>query len=305
MPIVDRATYEERLEQLAALAGRPRHVEELSGGLTNLNLKVTTPDGTYVARCGRSDTELLGIDREAEHLNSVAAASTGVGAPVVEYRPDLRIMLIGWLEGTTCTDDDLARPDVLHRFAAAARRLHEGPRFVGEFHMPDRQARFRRVVDERGFAFPAHYDDHAGAFARAVAALASDPVPTKPCNNDLLAGNVVDDGTRVHLIDYEYSGNNDPFFELGNTCTECGLSDDALEDLVTCYLGRPDARLVARTRLQAVVSQYGWALWGYIQAGSSPLDFDFTGWGDERLDGAAAAFTSDGYTSLLDEVARA
>ncbi|MDO9379785.1 MAG: choline/ethanolamine kinase family protein [Nocardioidaceae bacterium] len=305
MPVVDRATYEERLEQLAALAGRSRHVEELSGGLTNLNLKVTTPDGVFVARCGRSDTELLGIDRDAEHHNSVAAASVGVGAPVVEYRPDLQIMLIGWLEGTTCTDADLRRPGVLPRVADAVRRLHEGPRFVNEFHMPDRQARFRRIVDEREFAFPSRYDDHADAFARAVAALASDPVPTKPCNNDLLADNLVDDGTRVHLIDYEYAGNNDPFFELGNTCTETGLPDDACEELVTCYLGRPDARMLARTRLQAVVSQYGWALWGYIQAASSPLDFDFTGWGDERLDGAAAAFTGDRYSLLLDEVARA
>ena len=101
-----------------------------------------------------------------------------------------------------------------------------------------------------------------------------------PCNNDLLAGNFVDDGEQVWLIDYEYSGNNDACFELGNTCTECDLDDDQVEALVAAYVGTADAEpTLARARLQALVSAYGWSLWGAIQAAASELDFDFDAWG--------------------------
>jgi thiamine kinase-like enzyme len=124
-----------------------------------------------------------------------------------------------------------------------------------------------------------------------------------PCNNDLLAGNLVDDGEKLWLIDYEYSGNNDPFFELGNTWTECGLDDDHLEELVTAYAGHQAPDLVARTRLQATVSRYGWSLWGYIQAATSDQDYDFHGWGQERFEGAVADFRSPAFDRLLDAAA--
>ena len=123
-----------------------------------------------------------------------------------------------------------------------------------------------------------------------------------PCNNDLLAGNFIDDGEKIWLIDYEYSGNNEPSFELGNTATECGFSPEQTEELTEAYYGpgRPDK--LARVKLQALVSQFGWSLWGYIQAAASPLDFDFTGWGDERFEGAVRGFRSPEFGGLLDTV---
>ena len=125
-----------------------------------------------------------------------------------------------------------------------------------------------------------------------------------PCNNDLLAGNFVDDGERLWLIDYEYSGNNDACFELGNTATECELDADQVEALTTAYFGRPLRHRIARVHLQSLVSQYGWALWGAIQASASSLDFDFDAWGRERFEKAAHTFTSPAFERLLEEVQR-
>ena len=88
---------------------------------------------------------------------------------------------------------------------------------------------------------------------------------TVPCNNDLLAGNFIEDGDKVWLIDYEYSGNNDPCFELGNVWSECGLSTEQLDELVTGYYGRRLRHKIARARLQGIVGKYGWTLWGCIQ----------------------------------------
>jgi thiamine kinase-like enzyme len=290
-------------DQMPLLAGRPRTLEDLSGGLTNRNVKVTTPDGVYVARCVDTAANLLGIDRDHEYHNSCAAERAGVGAPVLDYRPDLGVLLLGYLQARTLCNSDFQRPGTIARAAAACRALHAGPPFVNRFDMFERQPAYLAVTQHHGFAVPVGYLDHAEAFDAARRVLTATAGPLVPCNNDLLAANFLDDGERLRLIDYEYSGTNDPCFELGNIAGECGLSDDQLDELVTAYHGRPRPAKTARARLQNTVARYGWTLWGCIQNGSSTVEFDYWSWAMERYDAAAAAFTDDGYGRLLDAVA--
>jgi thiamine kinase-like enzyme len=292
------------LDRIPVLQGVRREVTDLDGGLTNRNVRVTTRDHDLVVRVFRGDAEQLGIDRDAEHHNSLAAAEAGVGAPVIDYRPDLGVLVIGYLQGTTLENASFGDPAVVARAADACHRLHAGPRFSGDFDMFRRQATYRRTVEEHGYRLFTGYDEHAEAWRRVQAALAVRAGATVPCNNDLLAGNFVDDGERIWLIDYEYSGNNDPCFELGNTATECDLEPEQVEALTIAYVGRPVRHLLARVRLQSLVSEYGWSLWGAIQAGASSIDFDFTAWGQERFDKAARTFTSPTFDRLLEEVVR-
>ena len=289
------------LDQVPALAGSPRTVEELSGGLTNQNLKVVTATGEYVVRLARSDSSLLGIDRDAESYNTKAAEASGAGAPFVDYRPDLGALVIGYVGGHSYVNEDLRAPGALPRLAAVMRMLHGGPRFSTEFDMFVRQPTYLRTCVSRGFPIPDDYVSYGEDFLRIQGAVASRPLPTVPCNNDLLAGNIVDDGERLWLIDYDYAGNNDAYFELGNSWTECGLDDDHLAELVTAYVGHEDPALIARARLQATVSRYGWSLWGFIQAASNEEDdFDFYGWGQERFDKAVADFRSPQFDTWLE-----
>ncbi len=296
------------LDRLAILAGRSWHASDLPGGLTNHNVRVTTDDDgpplDLVVRCSSSDAGLLGIDRDAEHANSSRAAAAGVGAPVVEYRPDLAMLVIGYLPGKALVDEDFGDPGVMSRAADACRRLHAGPRFVDDFDMFARQAGYLASVRERGFPLPATYDDHADAWSDVRRALAAAPRPTVPCNNDLLAANFIDDGQRVWLIDYEYSGNNDACFELGNTSTECSFTPEQTEAWTEAYFGELRPADLARVRLQALCSQYGWSLWGFIQAASSPIDYDFYSWGMERFDKAEATFRGPELAQLLEDVTR-
>jgi thiamine kinase-like enzyme len=290
------------LDQVPRLSRRVL-VEELSGGLTNRNYRVVTPDGDYVVRWSGSDATLLGIDRDAEHANTRAAFEAGVGAQVHDYRPDLGVLVIGYLTGASLENASFADPGVLERAAVACRRLHAGPRFVDEFDMFARQAAYLRTVQEQRFPLPSEYGDHADAWAAVQRAVAARPRVTVPCNNDLLAGNFIDDGDQVWLIDYEYSGNNDVSFELGNTCTECEFPPERVDAYAEAYYGAPTRGDVARVRLGALRSEYGWALWGFIQAASRPLDFDFHDWGMHRFEKAARTFTSDGFDRLLEEAA--
>jgi thiamine kinase-like enzyme len=292
----------EVLARVPSLAGQPRTITELPGGLTNRNYKVTTPDGAFVARIWSPGGDLLAINRDHEYQNSVIAAAAGVGAPVIEYRPQDCVLVLGFVEGRTLSDEDVRAPRNIGRIARAVRQLHQARRFVNDFDMFEIQPRYLRAARSAGMAVPAGYDDLAPAFEAARQALAVAPEGTVPCNNDLLAANFIDDGERIALIDYEYSGNNDPCFELGNIAGECGLTADGLAGLVTAYYGRPRRSRIARAQLFGLVSRYGWTLWGAIQHATSPLEFDFWSWAMERFEGAAAGFTSQDLARLLSDV---
>ena len=292
-------------DRIAVLRGRPVEVEELTGGLTNRNFKVTAGDEAYVVRISGPGSGALAIDRDHEYRNSVVAAECGVGAPVVEYLPEHSSLVIGFIEGHTFTDAEFARPGVVERVAEACRRLHSGARFVNDFDMFEIQAGYLRLVRDRGFRLPADYLEFVGDVERIRAAMAVRAEPTVACNNDLLAGNFIDDGTRIRLIDYEYAGNNDACFELGNIWSECHLDDAQLEQLVAAYYGRHLVNRVARARLQGLMSQYGWTLWASIQEATSDIEFDFWTWGLEKYERAVATFRGRGLDRLIEDVQRA
>ena len=210
------AAIDDLLDRVPALTGRPRTVRELPGGLTNRNYHVITPDGGYVARVWSAGSELLAIDRDCEYRNSVTAAQAGAGAPVIDYRPGDGILVIGYIDGVTFTNEDVAKPGNLTRIADAVRTLHAGGRFGNDFNMFEIQARYAGVTADAGMRIPDGYHGLRPQFEAMRAALAVRDEGTVPCNNDLLAANFIDDGQKIWLIDYEYAGNNDACFELGN-----------------------------------------------------------------------------------------
>ena len=297
--MAEDTSLEQVLELVPELAGDDRGVEELEGGLTNVNCKVTVGDRSFVVRRWSDDGALLSIDRDNEHENSVKAAAAGVGAPVVAYLPEQRALVIEFLEGRTLSAGDLRGGFPLERVAEACRRLHSAEAFRDDFDMFATQRTYLELVTERGFRLPDRYREFEPQVAAVEAALRAAPEPPVPCNNDLLAENFIDDGDDLWLIDYEYSGNNEASFELGNIWSESGLSDEQLEQLVAAYWGEPSAPKVARARLWGLMSKYGWTLWASIQDGVSSIDFDFWSWGMEKYDRAVAEFEGPEFDELL------
>jgi thiamine kinase-like enzyme len=291
------------LESLPSLAGRGRRLRLLTGGLTNRNYQVTTDDGEkYVARFSSVKSTLLAIDREAEYHNSQVAAAAGVGPDVVEFAPDAGVLLVKWIEGRTFQDADLDDEGALSRVAEICRRLHGATPFVGEFDMFAIQRRYLAIVQEFGFRLPDDYLSFVPQVRAIEHALRVTAGPSVPCHNDLLAANVMDDGERLWLIDFEYSGNGDPCFELGNLWSEAALSLDRLEHLVTSYFGAPSAVQTARARLFGLMAKYGWTLWASIQDSVSDVDFDFWEWGMAKYARACAEFRSPDLEQLITTV---
>jgi thiamine kinase-like enzyme len=279
-------------------------VEPLAGGLTNVNYKVVSPRGTFVVRVSGKDTGLLAIDRENEAHNTRCAAETGVGAPFVAWVPAEDALVLEFLVGEVMSPEKLRRGDRLPAVARACRRLHGGARFSAYFDMFEIQRRYLGVVQERGFRLPDRYLEFEPQVRALEAAMRARPEQTVPCNNDLLAENFIDCEGELRLIDYEYSGNNEPSFELGNVWSESNLTLEQLELLVSEYYGEPLVNKVARCRVWGLMSKYGWTLWGSIQDGVSELDFDFWGWAMEKYERAVAEFDSPDFERLLDDVRR-
>jgi thiamine kinase-like enzyme len=291
------------LETVPELRNR-RSISELAGGLTNTNYKVETDGGAFVVRVSSKDAGLLAIDRENEYLNSVAAAEAGVGAAVVAYLPEQSILVLEFIEGTTQTAEDLRRGDKLDLAAEACRQLHGARRFRDDFNMFEIQRGYLKLVEERGFRLPDRYFEFEPQVRAIEEAMALRDEGTVPCNNDLLAENFIDVGGAFRLIDYEYSGNNDACFELGNVWSESNLSLEQLDELVAHYYRRRLRNKVARARLWGMMSKYGWTLWASIQDGVSEIDFDFWEWGMEKYERAVSEFDGPEFERLLDDVQR-
>ena len=291
--------YDNLLDKVSRLQNRIA-VTELSGGLTNRNLKVSTASGDYVARISSNKSSLLAIDRRSEYENSKIAAGIGVGAPVFDYLPDFGLLVIGYIPGKTYSEIDVSNN--LGRIASTCKLLHKADPFTRDFDMFAIQENYQKLVTESGFRFPEGYHKYANQISRMKTALAVLDEGRVPCNNDLLPANFIDDGEKLWLIDYESSGNNDACFELGNIWSEAKLPLAALEELVTAYYGGSRPEKLARAWLFALLAKYGWTLWASIQSSVSEIDFDFWQWGLEKFDDVEESFASSKFEQALIQV---
>ncbi|HEX3906953.1 MAG TPA: phosphotransferase [Mycobacteriales bacterium] len=297
-PVIDDV-----VRRVPELSAGPVHASALPGGLTNHNFKVVTASGRQaVIRLSSPQGELLAIDRDVEYANSLAAAAAGVAPGVLGYLPDLGALVIDWIEGRTLAAADLDDAATVARVADTCRRLHAGPRFAADFDMVALQRRYLDLVVSEGYRLPPTYLDLMPQITAIGEALRARTLPTVPCHNDLLPANLMDDGEQIWFVDFEYSGNGDPCFELGNMWSETEFPADRLDGIVEAYFGRASRAMVARARLFGLLANYGWTLWASIQTATSAVDFDFWTWGMGKFDRAAAELGGPDMTRLIRDV---
>jgi thiamine kinase-like enzyme len=277
MPIID-----EVVAKIQDWQGKNISIQPLSGGLTNANYKVDVDGIPYFVRVPGQSTELLAIDRANEYHNSKAAAEANVGPKVLYHLPEYSVMVLEFLTGKTMSKESLSADGMPTRMAKVIKKLHGGPRFLTDFNMFRLTEYYLKICAERGIRIPDGYHDRMPIVARIEQAMNIKPLATVPCNNDLLAENYIDDGKHLWLIDYEYSGNNDPTFELGNTCQEMQFNEEQIREVCAAYFGEVTSSMIARMKLNMIMSDVGWGLWAAIQENISKIEFDFWGWAIER-----------------------
>jgi thiamine kinase-like enzyme len=296
------------LGRLPELAGRDVTLTPLSGGITNRNYLVTPGDGhdRYVIRLAGNDTHLLGISREVEYAATVAAAGVGVGPEVLAFVRPEGYLVTRFIDGVELPMADAHTPAVLARVADSLRRFHDGPPIPGLF-IPLRIVEvYRALAVARGVRIPREYE-LAHAIARRIElALLSSPTELRPCHNDLLNANFIDDGERIRIVDWEYAGMGDVFFDLANFSVNHELLPDEDAALLEAYdrAAPPRVRL-ARLALMRVVSDFREAMWGVLQQGISTLDVDFVAYAGEHFERLLANASTRAFDVALREAAGA
>ena len=263
--------------------------EVLGGGITNHNLKVSRADGTYVLRITGQHTDLLGIDRAVELEATRAAAAVGVGPEVVQFVESEGWLVTRFVEGEIPPLERMREPETLRRVAATLRAVHSGPPVHGRFNAFRVVEDYRTAAFDQGAEMPSAY-----ASARQVARRIEHvrrAAPERPCHNDLLNANFIDDGHRLRIVDWEYAGMGDVFFDLANFSVNHELDEDGRDTLLEAYFGavRPADRRALE--LMRFMSDFREAMWGVVQTAVSKLDFDFASYADEhfaRLEHTAA-----------------
>ena len=295
------------LSRLPELAGRELRLTALSGGITNRNFLIAVRGGDerYVIRLAGNDTHLLGISREVEHAATVAAAGVGVGPEVVAFIRPEGYLVTRFIEGQPVSLEEVRQPVTLRRVADSIRRVHGGPAIPGLFVPLRIVEAYRALASERGVAIPPAYERAREAGRRIEAALLATPLEPRPCHNDLLNANFIDDGERIRIVDWEYAGMGDPYFDLGNFSINHELTPDADEVLLEAYAGEVSAPARARVALMRVVSDFREAMWGVLQQGISELDVDFVAYADEHFERLLANASGPGFERALTEAAHA
>jgi thiamine kinase-like enzyme len=294
------------MRRVPELADPELSLSPLSGGITNRNFLVRAAGRAerYVIRLAGNDTHLLGISREVEHAATVAAAGVGVGPEVVAFIRPEGYLVTRFIEGAPVSDAAVRRPETLERVAQALRRIHDGPAIPGLFVPLRIVDAYRALAASRGVRIPPEYDLAAAIGRRIELACLTNPIELRPCHNDLLNANFIDDGARIRIVDWEYAGMGDPFFDLGNFSINHELTTDQDAYLLACYEGATaPASHLARLTLMRVVSDFREAMWGVLQQGISTLDVDFVAYAAEHFDRLLSNASSPAFENALRDAA--
>jgi thiamine kinase-like enzyme len=261
--------------------GRPATLEVLSGGITNHNVKVLLEgEAPYVLRVAGKNTILLGIDRQVEHEATLAAAELGVGPEVVSFIEPEGWLVTRFIEGSPVPVERMREPEMLARVAETLRAVHSAPAVSGSFDSFGVVEEYFAIARSRGAEEPPDYAWAHGLSRRIERIRSTQDLCL--CHNDLLNANFIDDGERIRIVDWEYAGLGDPFFDLANFAINHELDEDGRGVLLEAYgAGSPED--VSALELMRFMSDFREAMWGVVQATVSELDFDFAAYAAEHF----------------------
>ena len=261
--------------------GRRARVTALSGGITNHNFRVDIEGDSFVLRMGGAETELLGIDRRAEREANHRAFEVGIAPHVVGFAEPEGWLVTQFVHGRPISLEEMHSPRTINRIASALRRFHEAAPIPGAFDSHVVVVEYRREAEAHGVTIP-------DAYARALEvseriSAERGPQPLVPCHNDLLNANFLDDGA-IKIVDWEYAGMGDRFFDLANMSVnnEFGLDQD--RELMSAYFGSVRDEDLASLQQMKFMSDFREAMWGVLQSGISELDVDFNAYAAKHFE---------------------
>jgi thiamine kinase-like enzyme len=290
-------------------------VSFLSGGITNQNVRLDVAGGgataggggSYVLRLAGDNTDLLGIDRQQEYAAQSAAAKAGIAPEVICLIEPEGYLATRFVNGRSLTPAEMRQPDAIRNIAQILKKVHALPAIPAVFSAFDTVKSYAQTAGKYGGQFPAGFDNWLARMAEIEAVLTAIPSSPAFCHNDLLNGNFLLEDGRVYLLDWEYAGMGDVFFDLANLAAHHEFDDEQERLLLASYFGdaNPGAAspaAQARLKVMEIMSDFREAMWGLLQNRISRLDFDFTGYADQHFTRMADNLNRPDYRQWLAEI---
>jgi thiamine kinase-like enzyme len=277
-------------------------VVELTGGITNKNYKITADGDSYVLRMGGNETKYLGIDRKIEYECSLLASQIGIAPEPVAFLEPEGYIVARFISGKGITTEEIGTEENIKRVLDSMKAYHALKFFPGSFS-PFRVAEeYAKTASSFNVKPPEKMDWYLEKSSEIEKAMYREPLQPRPCHNDLLNANFIDDGTRIRILDWEYAGMGDIFFDLGNFAVQHEFNDEQDETLLRVYFGEVTDSQRAHLKLMKIMSDLREAMWGVVQVGVSKLDFDYVGYAQKYFDRYETSVSGDEYTRWLKEV---
>jgi thiamine kinase-like enzyme len=297
------ALLSETTDRLTSLLGRLEgEPTPLDGGITNRNYRARFGGTDVVLRLPGKDTSMLGIDRHAEAEANRCAAAAGVAPAVEALLDDPPCLVTRFVEGQPLDPPGLREPAVLADVATALRAVHGCPPIGASFSAFRIVDDYAARAEARGATVPAAYERSRPSAARIEVALRHRPHEPVLCHNDLLAANFLRSPDGLRIVDWEYAGMGDRYFDLGNFAVNNELEPDQEEAFLGAYFDAPPtAGQLAALRLMRFMSDFREAMWAILQGTISDLDVDFAAYGEKHFERLHAAESDPHFAVLLEE----
>lgn len=279
-------------------------VSPLSGGITNDNYLITSEDGAFVLRIPGANTGLLGIDRENEYLANKAAGKLGIAPAVVYFIRPEGCLVTRFVAGDPIPVEEIGQAENIRRVSKALLQMHRMPAIPGTFSPFRIVEDYTETARRYDVSFPSSFDWLVACMYEIEASLLEDPFTPHPCHNDLLNENFLDDG-QIRILDWEYAGMGDVFFDLANFSVNHGFSDDQDRFLLECYFNEVTKANWGRLKLMRIMSDFRESMWGMVQTGISELDFDFRKYADDHFDRLTRSMNDPRVAQWIEDVSEA
>jgi len=250
-------------------------VSSLDGGITNSNFRVEVDGESFALRIAGAGTDKLGINREHEHAANLAAGKLGIAPEVIHVIQPEGYLVTRFINARPFPPEEITQPENIRRVMKLVRKIHSMPEIPGFFSAFRTVENYADTARHYYVGLPENFDSLMERSHEAEAAIMTTPQPLRPCHNDLLNANFLINDEKIYILDWEYAGMGDIFFDLANFSTNHELSEKQDRWQLECYFGKVTEKQMAHLNIMKVMSLFREAMWGMVQIGISELDFDY------------------------------
>ena len=268
-------------------------INRITNGITNTNFEVIVGKKSFFLSIPSPNSELLNIDYKNKYYNNKICGEINISPKVTHFIESENLLITEFVKSKHSSLEVFQSPEEIKALVKNIKLLHSAKPFLKNFNMFSQINSYQNILKRNPLSKEQFkYVDNIKILEKKLH-LPNDILV--PCHNDLVPGNLINKDNQIFIIDFDYSGNNDPCFELGNLSIEMEYDDEQINELVRSYYGEINESIISRVNLQSIVSDIGWSLWGYLQAENSNLNFDYNTYARYRLERAINQIESKEY----------